>query len=189
MKNLFLLLIIALVAFSCEKDDVKPSFRLDPTAMVYIKPELNALKSANAEHLTPIEVVKLSNGLNFRNDSIGGGPCYGGFAGKDTISETPALLMWGIGIICPDGLGIPRLNKEFIYGYDCVIVYRHGSGSIYQDTLAYIPNSQMRKAETDIINALNNQDTAAVYDIFQNAFQFLPTTGAEYRLLKTQGLN
>jgi len=191
MKKLFYLL-IALTLIGCKTEEPETKkFQIDPTAMVYIKP---TSQPANAPmfigkstgHLTPLEIVKKATGLRFYNDKLGAGDWAGGFAGKDTISLIPAFLRYGTDVINPDGFGVPYLVPDFIYAYDCVIEIFRSNKDI--DTIAYIPNSVLRKAESDIKNALANKDTAIVYSIFQNAFKFTPITGAEYRALKKQNL-
>lgn len=193
MKKLLFITAISLLFFSCETNtpDEPKSFRLSPDAKVYIKPVQstssysNAFKApSNENHLTPFEIVKLGTTLRGYNDSIGIGSIAWGFAGKDTISETPAFLRWGTDIISLDGLDKPYLVPDFIYAYDCVIEIFRSNNDI--DTIAYIPNEYMRAAEDSIKSALMAQDTVSVYTTFQNAFRFVPITGSEYRTLKSQ---
>ncbi|MEG2755908.1 MAG: hypothetical protein RR931_04790 [Mucinivorans sp.] len=58
-----------------------------------------------------------------------------------------------------------------------------------QDTIAYIPNAVMIDAEIKIRAAFSAGDFAACYRLFEEAFVFKPTTGAEWLELKAQGAN
>jgi hypothetical protein len=187
MKNIFLILLFALPLVSCEKDDTTTGkFEIDPTAMVFIKPA-ETLKSANAAHLTPLEIVQKGTTLRFYNDSLSNNDVAAGFAGKDITTNHPAFLRYGTDIINLDGFGRPYVVPDFIYMRDCVIEIFVSNTN--HDTIAYIPNSVVKEAEAGIKAALAAKDTAAVYDIFNDAFKFVPITGAEYRELKRQGLN
>ena len=174
---------------ACESDNSKPKFRLDPNAKVYVKAQIS---SKSADHLTPLEVVKKATVMNgFNLEVAGTSPITWTWVGKDTISAEPALLRWGTDIIYDtDGYGNYGLQREFIYAFDLVICSgAMVNGQPRYDTLAYIPNSNITNARAAIIQAYESKDTSAVYDIFKNAFKFIPITGAEWRALKAQGLN
>ena len=118
------------------------------------------------------------------NDSTAGSSVVStGWAEKDTISEIPAFIQWGVGILAVDGFDNPIIVKDWIYAHDLVIVDKD------LDTIGYIPNENFINAELQIRRALADQDTASVYDIFQNAFKFFPITGTEWLELKKQNLN
>jgi len=194
MKKLHLLFLLPLF-IACEKEVQEPKqFRLSPDAKIRIeavKSGMQRIISDSTEidtiHLTPLDVVKQADALIYHNDSLSGGGIWtGGFAGKDTISENPALLRWGWDIIDTDGWGNPMLIKDLIYGYDMAICKTIAINTF--DTIAYIPNQYVRDAELNIKVALENKDTLAVYGIFNNAFRFIPITGAEYKELKSKGL-
>lgn len=189
--KLLLTIIISVFIFACKKSDenTKEKFKIDPNAKVYVKPNITKSLALNKskEHLSYLEVVKQARVLNYYNDLIAESYCNAMWVGKDTVSETPALLRWGTDIIYDtDGYGHYGLQTEFIYGYDMVIckgIHPH------YDTIAYIPNVNITNAREAIIEALEAKDTIAVYDIFKNAFKFIPITGSEWKLLKKQGLN
>lgn len=201
MKKLIYLFIFILavgfVACGGEKEPNDPNkFTIDLTAKVFIKPGVQTEKHStkrqliapNPSHLTPLEIVRRGSTLHFYNDSLSSTDCVGGFAGKDTISDTPAFLRYSSDIINLDGFGKPYLVYEFICAYDIVIEEREKNGDKILDTIAYIPNANMRLAEKQIREALEAKDTAIVYDIFRDAFKFLPVTGKEYKELKRQNL-
>jgi len=94
--------------------------------------------------------------------------------GKDTVSETPALLRWGKDIVYDfKGCGGFGIQTKFINSYDLVIC----TGDLSPiDTIAYISNSNMVEARRKIIDAFVNQDTALIYEVFKNSFKFIPIT-------------
>lgn len=192
MKQTLLLLSMFFLIASCNNNEEQHEiFRLDPDAKVYVKPGANAAKIIDAknvgEHLTPLEVVKQATYLVGYNELISGSEITWTWVGKDTVSAEPALLRCGTDIIYDtDGYGHYGLQTDFIYGHDFIICT---GGLNTEDTIAYIPNSNIINARNAIIEALENKDTVAVYDIFKNAFKFIPITGAEWKELKAQGLN
>lgn len=55
------------------------------------------------------------------------------------------------------------------------------------DTIAYIPQSVILTARAAITKAFNEGDYETCYKLFDNAYVFIPTTGAKWRALKAQG--
>jgi hypothetical protein len=194
MKKALILLAIIFAIVSCSKDEKPSRFRLDSSAMIYIKPNQNSNSKKlsfsgkySSEHLSNLEIVKLGTTMRFYNDSLSNNECVGGFAGKDTISAVPAFLRYGTDIINENGFGKPYLVPDFIYAYDIVIeIFKSNTD---HDTIAYIPNAVIENARLNIKAALAAKDTASVYTIFNSAFTFIPITGSEYRELKRQNLN
>jgi hypothetical protein len=193
MKNLIALLTIAIVLFSCSKEEtLTSSFRLDPEAMISIKADRDAFSSTglrDQKHLTALEIVRQATALYMMNEELfgnqGANRLFGDYQ-RDTVSEVPALKMWGTDIIAQDG----TLTLDFITSHDVVIQHIDCdiTGTIGIDTIAYIPNAVLRVAEDSIRTALKNSDTAAVYRIFNNAFTFRPITQDEWLDLKRQGI-
>ncbi len=68
-------------------------------------------------------------------------------------------------------------------------VYDQNDQFLGIDTLAYIPNSQRQAAYEQIKALWDTENWDAIYEIFQNAFTFIPCTGEEYKALKEAGLN
>lgn len=197
MKTRVFLFISALVLFACKPDEEQTYMRIDPESFVYIKAKLTpaygskapALFSDTIEHLTPLEVVKQTTVMTYHNDLISSDYCAIIWLEslKDTTPEDPALLRFASDIIHDkDGYGHYGLQTDFIYGYDMVLCR---SAFPHYDTIAYIPNAYVISARDAILASLEAMDTAAVYDVFQNAFRFIPITGIEYRELKEKGLN
>lgn len=67
------------------------------------------------------------------------------------------------------------------------------SGSIQRvskkDTVAYVPNAQLEKAEPLVRAAFAKGDYEQCYKILQTAYTFIPITGAQWRKLKAEKKN
>lgn len=185
MKKYLFLAILALAFTSCEDD----GFKVKPGTMFRIEPVISTKQSAPTSevdtiHLSDLEIVKQAVNIAmhyFDTQTNSYVIARGGFSAKDTISAIPALLQDANQIVALDG----ALLEGYITAYDMVIE-RELAVNTY-DTIAYIPNSQMRVAEVLIREAYANQDES-IYDIFNNAFKFIPITGAEWRSLKAENI-
>jgi hypothetical protein len=190
MKKLFILASLVLFFAACEK-----TFLMDSTATISIRPDLSAWDSpqrvkgedqpAASEYLSPLEIVRQAVGISFQNVALFGNQAADrGFADmqRDTISDPPCLLMYGTDIIRQSG----EYTPEFIEGTDCILFRAYNNK---RDTIGYIPNSVMRQAEELIKVAYAANDNLEVYRIFNEAFTFLPITGAEWRALKASEQN
>lgn len=97
---------------------------------------------------------------------------------RDTISDNPALLMFSEDILTEKGLDLFFVKAYGVY----VVGYNN-------DTIAYIPNKQLREAEQKILAAYADSNYNEIYRLFkEEAYKFVPTTGRQYRKLKEQGL-
>lgn len=192
MKKIYLAFFAALFfLFSCDRQ-LQP-FVLDAGTVVKILPDMSGWPITRADsdsiaapdtvyspYLSPIEVVRQASGISFYNYALFGDQAVGrGFhvMQRDTISDPPCLMMYATDIINQEGVYTP----EFIEGEDCVLVRLINEKC---DTIAYIPNSVMRTAESQIKIAYDAQDHEEVYRIFNEAFTFLPVTGPEWRAIK-----
>lgn len=190
MKNRIFILAIAaacIAATACDKDNG----RLGANAMVSLRAAkgVRAEVVENPEHLSALEIVKLTNDMAFwcpryYPDNTQG--FYRGFADVQRDYANERLLMWGTDII-HDETGV--IQNMFIGGED--IVLRRATDPVrgMVDTIAYIPNSTLRAAESAVREAYAKKDYTAVYKLFDTAFTFTPITGDEWRELKRQGLN
>lgn len=201
-----------LLSFSC-KDETTGTGQLDPTAMINIRPveSLGSLKAPffmrvpkypSSTHLSPREIVLQTTNLEFMYNGTEWGRGFS-MPQRDTIS--PMLKMWGTDIISMNG----TLDPMFIEASDCVLqrlfyvkfstkdtvlydpIAIYPSEGDYDkvlfDTIAYIPNSVLRSAETSIKAAYDRNDFASCYQIFDSAYVFIPITGPEWRALKANG--
>ncbi|MEG1623043.1 MAG: hypothetical protein RR330_06710, partial [Alistipes sp.] len=142
-----------------------------------------------ATHLTALEIVQQVNNLSYNNfkyfptvlDGLVRGFAY---TQRDYVNER--LMMWGDDIIVStDG----SLNNGFIAGEDLILnrVIDEQKGTM--DTIAYIKNATLRTAEAAIRKAYAEKDYATIYKLFDEAFTFVPITGAEWRALKAKNEN
>ena len=181
----FLILIFIVALFACEKDDKKG--QLDPNAVVSIRPDLSAVATKAAWHLSNKEIVKQAYNISWYNEQVMGTSIARGFAPTQRDTVNVRLLMWGTDIINQFG----EYVTEFIGGRDFVIrrnLAPSNQTPVY-DTVAYIPQSVITSARGQIRAAYDDEDFTTVYTLFDNAFKFRPITGAEWRVLKAQGIN
>lgn len=183
MKKLFIITAVISLLIACKGDEPK-AFQIKDTDMISIKPASTAMSSKQAvkssSHLTALEIVKQT--VEIRT------PLFGrSFAAeqRDTVSTPPKLLMWATDVITFDG----QLQTDWITATDVVFVVHPIFSNTPCDTIAYIPNSVLRIAETAIRSAYSAKDIDACYTLFNNAYTFTPINGAEWRQLKAIGQN
>lgn len=111
---------------------------------------------------------------NYKLKFWGGGVVSNGFLGTyvtDRIDFVVTVAKW------PDGTAVMPLGFS-MSDYDKVKI----------DTVAYIPNSVVLEARAKITAAFNDGDFDTCYKLFDEAYVFLPTTGAKWRALKQAGI-
>lgn len=185
MKKFILFLLIAVVFTACGN---KPKM-LDPDAVLSIRPAAGVqLRSADTVHLTALEIVQQCNNMAFIFNETGK-PSSRGFADaqRDLNPDAPRLKMWGSDIIYSEN----KLGETFIKAKDVVLEIHYGliDGSDRRDTIAYIPNKMLTDAYAIIKPAFDSGDYETVYRVFDEAYRFIPITGAEYAELREQGIN
>lgn len=196
---LTLTLIIAAVLVSCSKsDDRKP---WDPNAMISLRPAVSIAAGVHVlrpeagvpagtkaettpQHLTAKEIVEQAYSIQLINDLLSG-YFTRGFTDNQRDVDNLRLLMYGFDVIDQFGDFVP----DFIEGYDLVFTRQLTVLPSTVDTIAYIPNATLRVAETAIKAAYAKEDYEACYKIFDEAFTFIPITGAEWLALKAAGTN
>lgn len=187
MKHLLLILCFSVVASACSSDD--GGGRLDPDAMV----ALNAAPEGKADgvggtktgRLTAKEVVEQASVMSFWNDARNPNKAMArGFADHQRDTANNRLLMYGTDVIAQRGY----LTTVFIEGRDFIFeIFDVENHPI--DTIAYIPNAIIRAAEAQIKEAYARGDYATCYRVMDEAYQFTPITGEEWRALKKAGNN
>lgn len=195
MKNLFLILLLAASFVGCDKEVV--TFKIDPNAMITIKAASGVRQRAvginflgamiDTTHLTALEIVKQTGIISFTDTLMNPYLTPGrSFASeqRDTISSTPKLLMWATDVISLTGELQTGFIGNFLQAKDVVFVRYLLPNFQGADTIAYIPNSVVRAAETAIKAAYAAKDIEACYNIFNTAYSFTPITGIEWRALK-----
>ena len=81
----------------------------------------------------------------------------------------------------------PRIYFQRLKGFD--EGFPDGELAIYAtDTVAYIPRANRQAAYEEIYALWEKEDWNKLYEIFENALQFVPTTGAEYQALIDAGI-
>ena len=189
MKKLLFFALITLL-ISCKSDEPK-LFVIDPLATVNIKPAVGVIlkvKSVSAAdvHLTAFEIVKQTETMRFVLSN--GNKASRAFdpMQRDTVSSTPMLKMWGTDILYYDQLidGTYTTNivlsLDFLEAKNCVLTSYKG------DTIAYISNTVLRSAETQIKALFAEKNYEPITAIFHDAYTFIPISGAEYRALNQE---
>ncbi len=172
MKNLVLIFSILFIAISCDPDtpDVNKG-KLDPNAMIVIKPAKGVQLRSTVTGLTALEVVERATSMKLQMryfDDLDNGQYK--IAGRGFNEETmkdfniPALKMLGIDVINAQGEYIRDLTTaKSVYITD-----------INGDTLAYVPDDVINNARPLIEAAYAEENYTEVYRLFDEAFTFLP---------------
>lgn len=190
MKKFLLLASITLcvsILSSCQKDN---KGQLDPNAMISIRPAAgvpSGKAETNPEHWSAERIVRQVNGLYFWNRALQPLTSVSrGFGQQQRDLENMRLLMFGTDIIDQGG----HYSPMFIEGEDMLLVYIVENITMTTiDTVAYIPNSVLRKTQVEIKAAYDAGDYTTCYSLFDKAFTFIPITGAEWLALKAKGEN
>lgn len=172
MKKILFLLTIALVFASCDKnDDPDPGKgKLEPNAVILIRPAKGVQLKATIPGLTAIEIVEQTVNIKWQSQWFSN--VYSeepkliarGFAEAQRDLSIPALKMWGTDIITQEG----DFMKEFIYGTDYYLTDNNN------DTIGYVPQSVINNARSLIEAAYNDENYTEVYKLFDEVFTFLP---------------
>ena len=220
MKKIIYIL-FAIVAFvACSNDEPAPidKGRLDPSAFVRIEAQkgVKSRSKESTDDYTALDIARFGMAMEYRSEWSGLEKVKEYQSQKtflnqrDTISDSPALLMFGTDIINSSG----RFNKSFLFARDVVIFGLRYQGKLttygdrqaedddpekdlgmligkygVKDTIAYIPNAVMREAQGKVEKAFNDGNYTEVYKLFHETFRFRPITGKKWRELKAQGLN
>jgi len=139
-------------------------------------------------HLSALEIVKQTTEISFL-DTVGN--TWGRSFSKeqrDTTASSPKLLMWATDVISLDGVLQNTFLGDFIRARNVIFVSYNLNTPTIRDTIAYIPNATIRSAEIAIQTAYNAKDIEACYIAFNDAYKFIPITGIEWRILKSQNL-
>lgn len=176
MRNLLYLLLFALLFTACDKDETKPTKgKLDPDAMILVRPDESMLLKSTINGLTPEEIVEQAYLL--RTSSYWH---YKGVLGYqlDTTYMTQAergipdlykdydnniIKMWGTDIITQFG----QLDSVFLHAFDVYITNEA------EDTIAKIPNEVLRTAAPLIEEAYFDEDWDEVYRLFNEAYTYV----------------
>lgn len=170
MKKI-LFLLVGLLLISCDPENApEPKGKLDPNAMIVIKPAKGVQLRSTVTGLTALEVVERAHAITYQShytsNVYNDNPIITGrsFRSEDKDYEIPALLMAGIDVINIEG----NYYKDFTNAFSVFIT------DINQDTIAYVPDAVINSARPLIEQAYSDEDYTEVYRLFNEAFTFLP---------------
>lgn len=174
-KTIFAMLFIATICTlfsSCKDDETK----WDKNAKLYIKGVDRANKSLS-EAMTVAEICSLDTVLMYL-------PQYGAFSPfgdefDNKIDRVNNRLVMVVGNIETFD------DNQFFISPEVIIGKISNNDYNSFDTLGYVPYSQRYAAA--IKTLWEGEDWDAIYNIFQNAFTFIPCTGAEYKAMIENG--
>ena len=216
----FIFFFAALALAACSSDEPAPinKGKLDPNAFVRIEAQkgVKSRSKESTDDYSALDIARFGMAMEFYTEwkgleKIKELQLQKTFLDqRDTISDNPALLMFGTDIINSEG----RFSKSFLFARDVVIFGLRYQGKLttygdrqaedddpekdlgmligkygVKDTIAYIPNAVMREAQGRIEKAYNEGNYTEVYKLFHETFRFRPITGKKWRELKAQGLN
>lgn len=80
-------------------------------------------------------------------------------------------------------------NNVFFFGKGRSLYITDGHYATYGDTIGYIPDKVRLEAYDVLMELFKDKDAnrEKIYDVFTNAFQFIPCTGAEYKAMIERG--
>ena len=210
-KKIYYLLLITIVCIlsACSKDS--KSVFLDPNSKISLQGESMIARSAEIDTIDII--VRHCDNIRFKNnDGLSGmaslPSCeyyFGEMNGLHRDFENRRFLWSGEYVIesNPNNTGISRLGNLITNTKDVVfaVPVDNQTGEYLDlsellwfqrpfrlDTLGYIPNKILKKAQQDIQEAYATKDFATCYHLFDAAFQFYPITGERWRALKSAGI-
>lgn len=169
MKQVILFLsVFSLLFAGCEKDPVIDKGKLDPNAMITIRPA--ASTRATISGLTGLEVVEEANLIKYQSHYFSNQ--YNdvpkiierAFNEHQKDFNIPALLMLGTDVIDYQG----DYYRDFTNGFNMFIT------DVNDDTIAYIPDHVINTARPLIEQAYADENFAEVYRLFDEAFTFIP---------------
>ena len=174
-KILFLLLSVALFMNCDPKDVPEPKGKLDPNAMITIRPAKGVKTRATVTGLTALEIVQQATSIMFQTqylDDIRQSEVKIAARGfnEETMKDfdIPALKMLGIDVINAQGEYI----RDFTHAKSVYIAKVDNFNNV--DTLAYVPDEVINAARPLIEAAFADENYNEVYRLFNEAFTFLP---------------
>lgn len=174
MKKLLLIATIGSILASCSKSN--DTFKPDPNKNIPIQ-GLSTLKATTTPTLE--EVVRETTIMKVANLEYG-------IADHQRDIANNRLMVQSVMVIDQDA----KLYAGFIEGRDIVFVRFNFPGDLikgYRDTVAYIPNAVMVRAEAAIKKAYNENNLEKCFTIMDTCFKFIPITGKQWEELKRQG--
>lgn len=202
MKQIFIVLVLFVVVASCNKDDKQ---KLDPLIKVTGVSTLPQLRSGEINDSLAFitryawrwrAMSKEMGHDTGRDFGLGGDDRW--LMQRDTVNNR--LMLQDIDVIDVNQLG------NFIVDYSDIVllgVKQPGEDKLIHakdaetagnlaklipDTIGYIPNRVILDAREKITKAFNADDYIECQRLFNEAYVFLPTTGAKWRAMKAAGI-
>lgn len=171
MKKI-LFLLVGLLLISCDPKDIPDvKGKLDPNAMIVIKPAKGVQLRSTITGLTDLEVVQQAISIKFQTQYLDdvkqeSMKIAARRFNEETMKDfnTPALLMLGIDVINAQG----KYIRDFTCAKNVFITDIEG------DTIAFVPDAVINNARTLIETAFADSNYTEVYRIFNEAFTFQP---------------
>lgn len=201
MKTTLLLLGACLILAAC-KDNKKGS-TLDPYARITLNGTTAA--SAVAKIAPPASPYSIQTVARWAMDMALYSPVKGQATSRGIYSRDEVAGKITIGdmrdVVDTDGEGGYKLGWIVTEGiYDVVCRANYNAQNLDEwgdplkdmfsnkwDTIAYVPNSVIRRAEVAIKTAFDAGDYDECMRLFEEAYVFIPITGPEWRALKEAG--
>lgn len=202
MKQIFIVLVLFVVVASCNKDDKQ---KLDPLIKITGVSTLPQLRSGEiSDSLAFITryawrwraISKKIGRDTGRDFGLGGDEMW--LIQRDTINNR--LLLLDVDVVHGDQLGIFIVDLTDVVllgvkqpGEDKLIHAKDADtagnlAKLIPDTIGYIPNRVILDAREKITKAFNADDYIECQRLFNEAYVFLPTTGAKWRAMKAAGI-
>lgn len=202
MKQIFIVLVLFVVVASCDKEDKQ---KLDPLIKVTGVSTLPQLRSGEIDDSLAF-IVRYAWNWRAMSKKIGhdAGRSFGlggdemWLMQRDTVNNR--LMLQDIDVIDVNQLG------DFIVDFTDIVllgVKQPGEDKLIHakdawtvedlaklipDTIGYIPNRVILDAREKITKAFNADDYIECQRLFNEAYVFLPTTGAKWRAMKAAGI-
>lgn len=171
MKKLLIILSVLFAAFACEPDTPEVNKgKLDPNAMITIRPAKGVQLRSTVSGLTALEIVEQAVNIKWQTQYVDNvyydeiKSVARTFIEEHKDYDNQILKMWGIDIITQEG----DYRKDLTHAFNVVIT------DVNNDTIAYVPDEVINTARPLIETAYNSEDYKEVYRLFDTAFTFLP---------------
>lgn len=176
MKKIILFLLALVVFIGCNPEDIPDTKgKIDPNAMIVIKPAKGVQLRSTVSGLTALEIVQQATTIQLQTryfDDVDVGVLKVAGRGFNELTmkdyDIPALKMLAIDVINAQGEYI----RDFTHAQSVYIVKVDNNSNI--DTLATIPDEVLYTARPLIETAYENEDYDEVYRLFNEAYTFIP---------------
>lgn len=180
-KVLLIILGVFALLVACEDDE---NNKFDSNHRLYINGVNKANKAVRYENLSVEEIVRIDSVILYStyNGVMLNENFEFALGNIDTLNNRFAMQAGYINNGTYDNIFFSQRNY-----YLMRFVYGENNEYLGTDTLAYVPNKQITDAKAKIDSLFPLEKWSEIYDIFNNAFTFIPCTGSELRELEKSG--